>query len=158
MFYDIEVNNIDGKVVKLSDYKNKVVLIVNTASKCGFTKQYAGLEALYQQFKDKDFVVLGFPCNQFAGQEPAHEADIKNFCETHYQVTFPLFAKIKVNGPEAHPLYVYLKEQAKGLFGTGAIKWNFTKFLMNKQGEVVGRFAPQDTPESLQDIISEQLI
>jgi glutathione peroxidase len=157
MIEDFEIIDIEGKKRKLSDYKDKVLLIVNTASQCGFTKQYEGLEALYQEFKDKDFMILGFPCNQFGKQEPAKEADIKNFCELNYHITFPIFSKIEVNGPKAHPLYVYLKKQAKGLFGIGAIKWNFTKFLINKQGEVVGRFAPQDTPESLRKPISQYI-
>lgn len=155
MIYDYEVSDIDGKKLTLENYKNKVLLIVNTASKCGFTKQYEGLEKLYKEFKNKDFVVLGFPCNQFAGQEPGDEAEIKNFCQLNYNITFPLFSKINVNGPDTHPLYVYLKKQAKGLLGTEAIKWNFTKFLVNKHGEVVARFAPQDAPESLKkDILA----
>jgi glutathione peroxidase len=157
MIYEFEATDINGKQVKLSDYKSKIILIVNTASKCGFTKQYAGLEALYQKYKNKDFVILGFPCDQFGKQEPGDEAEIKNFCETNYNITFPLFSKIKVNGPDAHPLYIYLKKQAKGIFGIGAVKWNFTKFLVNKNGEVVGRFAPQDTPESLTKEISKYL-
>lgn len=153
MIYDVEVSDIDGKKSTLANHQNKVLLIVNTASQCGFTKQYAGLEALYQEFKNKGFVVLGFPCNQFANQEPAAEAEIKNFCQLNYDVTFPLFSKIDVNGPSTHPLYAYLKKQVKGILGTEAIKWNFTKFLVNKQGEVVARFAPQDTPESLKKAI-----
>lgn len=153
MIYDYEATDIAGNTVKLSDYQNKVVLIVNTASKCGFTKQYAGLEALYQEFKDKGLVILGFPCNQFGNQEAGDESEIKNFCQINFGVTFPLFSKIKVNGPDAHPLYVYLKKQAKGVLGTESIKWNFTKFLVNKQGEVVERYAPKDTPESLKEII-----
>lgn len=157
MINTFEAMNIDGKKINLSEYKNKTILIVNTASQCGFTKQYEGLEALYKKFKEKDFVVLAFPCNQFGKQEPDNEAKIKNFCELTYHLTFPLFSKIKVNGPDAHPLYVYLRKQAKGLFGIGAIKWNFTKFLINKKGEVVGRFAPQDTPESLEKVILKYL-
>ncbi len=157
MIYDYDVITIDGKPEKLSAYKNKALLIVNTASQCGFTKQYAGLETLYQELKDKDFVILGFPCNQFGKQEPGDESDIKNFCELNYHITFPMFSKINVNGADTHPLYVYLKKQAKGLLGTETIKWNFTKFLVNKQGEVIERFAPKDTPESLKEVIQKYL-
>lgn len=153
MIYDYEATDIAGNIVKLSDYQNKVILIVNTASKCGFTKQYAGLEALYQEFKDKGLVILGFPCNQFGNQEAGDEGEIKHFCEINFGVTFPLFSKIKVNGPDAHPLFVYLKQQAKGVLGTESIKWNFTKFLVNKQGQVLERYAPKDTPESLRAVI-----
>ncbi len=153
MIYDYKAQDIYGKTVCLSEYKNKVILIVNTASQCGFTKQYAGLENLYQEFKDKNFVILGFPCDQFGKQEPGTESEIKYFCETTYHITFPLFSKIKVNGSQAHDLYVYLKQEAKGVLGTEAIKWNFTKFLVSNRGLVVKRFAPQDTPESLRDII-----
>lgn len=157
MIYDYEVVTIAGKPEKLSAYKDKVLLIVNTASQCGFTKQYGGLEALYQEFKDKDFVVLGFPCNQFGKQEPGNEAEIKNFCDLNYHITFPMFSKINVNGSDTHPLYVYLKKQAKGLLGTKTIKWNFTKFLVNKQGEAVERFAPKDSPESLKASVLKYL-
>lgn len=157
MIYDYEATDINGNVIKLSDYQNKVILIVNTASKCGFTKQYAGLEALYQEFKDKGFVILGFPCNQFRNQEAGDESEIKQFCEINFGVTFPLFSKIKVNGPDAHPLYVYLKKEAKGILSTESIKWNFTKFLVNKQGKVLERYAPKDTPESLREVIVKLL-
>lgn len=157
MIYDYEATDIAGNTVKLSDYQNKVVLIVNTASKCGFTKQYAGLETLYQEYKDKGLVILGFPCNQFGNQEAGDESEIKNFCQINFGVTFPLFSKIKVNGADAHPLYVYLKKQAKGVLGTESIKWNFTKFLVNKQGKVMERYAPKDTPESLKEVIVELL-
>jgi glutathione peroxidase len=137
--------------------KNKTLLIVNVASKCGFTKQYAGLEQLYEKYKDKGFVVLGFPCNQFAGQEPGDDAEIKSFCSLNYNVTFPLFSKIKVNGADAHPLYKYLKEKHKGILGLAAIKWNFTKFLVDKNGNVIKRYASQDKPEDLTSDIEKIL-
>lgn len=135
--------------VSLARYEGKVVLIVNTASQCGFTKQYAGLQELYEKYKDQDFVILGFPCNQFANQEPGTETEISNFCRSNYGVTFPLFAKINVNGADAHPLYKFLTETAPGFLGTKAIKWNFTKFLINKEGMVVKRFSPSTLPEKL---------
>lgn len=155
--YDFVVNTIDGKEVSLAEYKNKVLLIVNVASKCGFTKQYEGLEKLYEKYKAKDFVVLGFPCNQFGGQEPGTAEEIKTFCTLKYHVTFPIFEKINVNGKNAHPLFVYLKSSAKGIMGTEAIKWNFTKFLVDKDGTVVQRFASKDTPESIEDAIVKLL-
>jgi glutathione peroxidase len=155
--YSFEVKTIDGKPTTLAEFQGKVLLIVNVASKCGFTYQYKGLEKLYQKYKDQGLVVLGFPCNQFAGQEPANEDEIKNFCSLNYQVTFPLFAKIDVNGSDAHPLYQFLKKAEKGLFGTEAIKWNFTKFLVNRDGEVLKRYAPQTEPEALEAEIEEQL-
>ncbi|MFM8455123.1 MAG: glutathione peroxidase [Gammaproteobacteria bacterium] len=151
--YTFEVKTIDGKIMNLSEYKNNAILIVNVASKCGFTKQYAGLEALYQKYKSQNFVILGFPCNQFGRQEPGTEVEIKAFCELNYQVSFPLFSKIEVNGKNAHPLYQYLKTQAKGILGSAAIKWNFTKFLVNKEGAVLKRFAPADTPEEIESEI-----
>ncbi len=147
--YEIPVKNIDGEMTTLDQYRGKKLLIVNVASRCGFTSQYAALEQLYHDFKDKGLVVLGFPCNQFGGQEPGSEAEIKNFCETKYQVSFPMFAKIEVNGKDAHALYAYLKNQAKGILGSEAIKWNFTKFLVNEQGEVVKRYAPPATAEKI---------
>lgn len=147
--YTFNVQTIDGKETTLADYKGKAMLIVNVASQCGFTPQYTGLEALYRKYKDKGLVVLGFPCNQFGAQEPGDENEIENFCKLTYDVTFPMFAKIDVNGAETHPLYAYLKKEEKGVLGTEAIKWNFTKFLVNKSGEVVHRYAPQTTPESL---------
>lgn len=156
-FYDHQVTTIDGQTIDLSDYKGKTLLVVNVASKCGFTKQYAGLESLYQKYRDKGFVVLGFPCNQFAGQEPGSEEEIKKFCSLTYHVTFPLFSKINVNGDQAHPLYKYLKEKSKGIFGIGAIKWNFTKFLIDKNGQVIKRYAPADLPEELQSDIERIL-
>jgi glutathione peroxidase len=155
--YSFNVKTIDGKETSLADYKGKTLLIVNVASKCGFTKQYTGLEALYRKFKDKGLVILGFPCNQFGAQEPGDEAEIKNFCSLNYEVTFPLFAKVDVNGANTHPVYDYLKKAEKGILGTEAIKWNFTKFLVNKNGEVLSRFAPTTTPESLEKDIAPLL-
>ncbi|ARU47518.1 glutathione peroxidase [Sulfurospirillum diekertiae] len=148
--YDFEVKTISGETISMSTFKNKVLLIVNVASKCGFTSQYEGLEILYEKYKDKGFVILGFPCNQFMNQEPLNEDEIKSFCSLTYGVTFPLFAKIDVNGEHTHPLYAYLKEAQKGLLGIEAIKWNFTKFLVDKSGIVVNRFAPATKPESLE--------
>lgn len=148
--YDFEVKTISGETISMSTFKNKVLLIVNVASKCGFTSQYEGLEILYEKYKDKGFVILGFPCNQFMNQEPLNEDEIKSFCSLTYGVTFPLFAKIDVNGEHTHPLYTYLKEAQKGLLGSEAIKWNFTKFLVDKNGVVVNRFAPATKPESLE--------
>lgn len=147
--YDFSAKTIDGDEQKLSAYRGKTLLIVNVASKCGFTPQYEGLEALYRDFKPKGLVVLGFPCDQFGHQEPGDENEIKNFCSLNYEVTFPLFAKIDVNGPNTHPLYKYLKHEAKGLLGSEAIKWNFTKFLVDSAGSVRKRYAPTDTPESI---------
>lgn len=146
--YDFTVKDINGKEVKLSDYKGKALLIVNVASKCGFTPQYKGLEALHREYQGK-FEVLGFPCNQFGAQEPGDEAEIKNFCSLTYDVSFPMFAKVDVNGSGAHPLFTFLKESQPGILGTEGIKWNFTKFLVDKNGEVVKRFAPNDTPEKI---------
>lgn len=147
--YDFSVPSIDGDSRSLSAYRGKVLLIVNVASKCGFTPQYTGLEALYRQFSGRGFEVLGFPCDQFGHQEPGDEAEIKKFCSLTYDVTFPMFAKIKVNGADADPLYRYLKEARPGLLGLEAIKWNFTKFLIGKNGEPSKRYAPADKPESL---------
>ena len=148
---------IDGDEQKLSAYKGKTLLVVNVASKCGFTPQYTGLEALYEKFKDKGLVVLGFPCDQFGHQEPGDENEIKNFCSLNYDVKFPLFAKIEVNGANAHPLYKYLKSQAKGLLGSESIKWNFTKFLIDKDGKVMTRYAPVDTPEKIEEDVAAAL-
>ncbi len=148
--YDFEVTKIDGKKTTLRDYEGKVLLIVNVASKCGYTKQYASLEDLYQKYKDKGLEILGFPCNQFGGQEPGTDEEIQEFCSTKFNVTFPLFSKIKVNGKEADPLYVHLKSLAKGILGTEAIKWNFTKFLIDKEGNVIERYASKDTPADLE--------
>ncbi|MFY9629882.1 MAG: glutathione peroxidase [Methylocystis sp.] len=147
--YEIEAQTIDGRRQKLAEFSGKTLLIVNVASKCGFTPQYAGLEALYRKFADRGLVVLGFPCDQFGHQEPGSEADIAAFCSLTYDVTFPMFAKIEVNGEHAHPVYAYLKAQAPGLLGTQAIKWNFTKFLVDRQGNVKRRYAPNDAPEAI---------
>ncbi len=147
--HDIEVRRIDGGTDTLAGYAGKVLLIVNVASRCGFTPQYAGLEALWRQYRERGLVVLGFPCDQFAHQEPGDEAEIAAFCRLNYDVTFPLFAKIRVNGNEAHPLYRHLKEARPGLLGTEAIKWNFTKFLVDADGNVAGRYAPNESPENL---------
>lgn len=146
---DIEATTIDGATKKIGDYAGKVMLIVNVASRCGFTPQYAGLEALYRKFADRGLVVLGFPCNQFGAQEPGSEKEIASFCSANYDVTFPLFAKIDVNGDNAHPLYRLLKRDAPGILGSEAIKWNFTKFLVDRDGHVVKRYAPTDTPEQI---------
>ncbi len=146
--YDFTANDIDGNPVSLDTYRGKVLLIVNTASKCGFTPQYQGLEALHREYADRGFEVLGFPCNQFGGQEPGDEQEIREFCSLTYDVSFPMFEKVDVNGKHAHPLFDYLKSQQKG-FLTDGIKWNFTKFLINRDGEVVKRYAPTDKPESL---------
>jgi glutathione peroxidase len=151
--YDIVLTRIDGSQSTLAEYRNKVLLIVNTASHCGFTPQYAGLETLYQNYKDQGFVVLGFPCNQFGAQEPGDENQIAAFCEKNYGVSFPLFAKVDVNGPDAHPLFVALKKQAKGLLGTEAIKWNFTKFLVGRDGAVIGRYTAFTQPADLESKI-----
>ncbi|WP_300087226.1 glutathione peroxidase [uncultured Nitrosomonas sp.] len=153
--YDYGVKTIDGQDKLLGDYKGKVLLIVNTASKCGFTPQYQGLEELYRSYKDRGLVVLAFPCNQFAGQEPGSHDEIRAFCSSLYDVSFPLFAKIEVNGKHTHPLYQYLKEAKPGVLGTGAIKWNFTKFLVDRSGQVVKRYGPAEKPESLVRDIEE---
>lgn len=147
--FDIAVTTNSNETQRLADYQGKVLLIVNTASQCGFTSQYEELETLYQRFKDRDFVVLAFPCNQFGGQEPGSDADIQQFCDLNFHTTFPLFSKVDVNGSNAHPLFQHLKAAAPGLLGTEAIKWNFTKFLVNREGEVVARFAPKESPLKL---------
>ena len=147
--YNLEVTTIDGKKTTLAEYKGKAMLIVNVASKCGFTPQYTGLEALYKKYRERGFTVLGFPCNQFGAQEPGNETEIKNFCSLTYQVDFPMFAKVDVNGDAAAPLYQYLKKEKKGIFWSEGIKWNFTKFLVGRDGEVLKRFAPTDKPENL---------
>jgi len=149
-FYDIEVTTIDGRRQTLAPYRGQVLLIVNVASQCGFTPQYAGLEALYRAHRARGFTVLGFPCDQFGHQEPGDEAEIARFCATTYDVTFPLFAKIEVNGPHAHPLYRYLKTERPGLLGSEAIKWNFTKFLVARDGVVLKRYAPKDAPAGIE--------
>ena len=145
----IPVKASDGTITDLSSHKGEVILIVNVASKCGFTPQYEGLEALQQQYRDRGFTVLGFPCNQFGQQEPGHAEEIANFCKLTYDVDFPIFAKIDVNGDDAAPIYKYLKDEAPGLLGSKAIKWNFTKFLVDRGGKVVNRYAPQTKPEEL---------
>ena len=155
--FDYSAIGLTGEPVDLSQYKGKVLLIVNTASACGFTPQYKGLEQIYRQFRDQGVVVLGFPCNQFGGQEPGDEAAIGAFCEKNYGVTFPLFAKIDVNGNNADPLFTQLKKDAPGLLGTEAIKWNFTKFLVGKDGKAVTRFAPSTKPEALAGAIEKLL-
>jgi len=147
--YDFSPKQPDGQTKPLSDYRGQALLVVNTASKCGFTPQYAGLEALHRKYGGRGFEVLGFPCNQFGAQEPGDAQEIANFCSTTYDVSFPLFAKIEVNGPNADPLYAYLKKQKRGIFGTSRIKWNFTKFLIAPDGRVVGRYAPTVKPEAL---------
>ncbi|HYA80724.1 MAG TPA: glutathione peroxidase [Methylocystis sp.] len=148
--HDFDAKTIDGDTQSLKAYAGKALLVVNVASKCGFTPQYEGLEALYRKYAPQGFAVLGFPCDQFGHQEPGSDAEIASFCSTSYDVTFPMFSKIEVNGDNAHPLYKFLKQQAPGLLGTEAIKWNFTKFLIDKQGRVVKRFAPNDAPESIE--------
>lgn len=155
--YDYSAKTLDGQDASLADYRGQVLLIVNTASKCGFTPQYEGLEALYRDYKDKGFTVLAFPCNQFGAQEPGNAEEIASFCSLTYDVTFPVLAKIDVNGPSAHPLYAYLKHEQKGLLGTEAIKWNFTKFLIGRDGEVVERFAPTTKPEDLKQAVEALL-
>lgn len=151
--YDFNARTIDGTDVSLGDYRGKVLLIVNTASKCGFTPQYEGLEKLHEAYADRGLAILGFPCNQFGAQEPGDEAEIRNFCTLKYDVKFPMFAKVDVNGADAHPLYKYLKSEAKGVLGTEGIKWNFTKFLVDRNGRVIDRFAPTTKPEDLRGAI-----
>lgn len=148
--YDFEARTIDGRVQKLDVYGDQALLVVNVASKCGFTPQYQGLEALYRKYRDRGFTILGFPCDQFGHQEPGNEAEIQQFCSMSYGVSFPVFAKIEVNGAHAHPLYQYLKMKRPGVMGIEAIKWNFTKFLVDKTGEPVRRYAPTDTPENIE--------
>lgn len=147
--YDFTANRLEGAPQSLSDYRGQVLMIVNVASKCGFTPQYTGLEELYRRYRAQGFAVLGFPCNQFGSQEPGDANEIKDFCSTKYDVSFPLFAKIDVNGEHAHPLYQYLKRRQPGVLGTEAIKWNFTKFLIDRDGQVLRRYAPKDAPETL---------
>lgn len=155
--YDIPVETIDGKQATLAPHRGKAMLIVNVASRCGFTPQYDGLEKLYRKYRDRGLVVLGFPCNQFGGQEPGTNEEIQSFCQTKYDVTFPLYAKVDVNGAGAHPLFQFLKKEQKGILGTEAVKWNFTKFLVAPSGEVVERFSPQDAPDALDKKIALQL-
>lgn len=155
--HDFNCQTINGEETNLADYKGKVLLIVNTASKCGFTPQFKGLESLYENYKDKGFAILGFPCNQFGRQDPGSNNEISEFCELNYGVSFPMFAKIDVNGDNASPLFQHLKEQAPGLMGSKAIKWNFTKFLINNEGKVLKRYAPRTKPEEIERDI-EQLL
>ena len=155
--YDFEAQTIDGRTVSLADYRGKVLLVVNTASKCGFTPQFEGLEQLWQTHGPKGLVVLGFPCNQFGHQDPGANSEIASFCQLNYGVSFPMMAKVDVNGPQAHPLYQWLVKEAPGLLGTKGIKWNFTKFLVGRDGQVLGRYAPLDTPKSLNDDIARAL-
>ncbi len=155
--YDFAVRRLDGSETTLGDWRGKVLLIVNTASQCGFTPQYAGLEALYKKYKDRGFVVLGFPCNQFGAQEPGTAAEIGAFCERNYGVSFPMFDKIDVNGSNAHPLFAHLKQEATGILGTDGIKWNFTKFLIDREGKVIARYAPTTSPNALDSDVLELL-
>lgn len=154
--YAYSASSIQGEVKPLADYEGKVLLIVNTASKCGFTPQYAELQAIYDRCRDRGLEILGFPCNQFAGQEPGTEKEIQDFCRIRYGVNFPMFAKIDVKGPETHPLFEHLKSQTRG-FLSKEIKWNFTKFLVNRKGEVVSRYAPMISPKKLEHDIESQL-
>jgi glutathione peroxidase len=155
--YDFEAQTITGQSVKLDQYKGKVVLIVNTASKCGFTPQFEGLEALWKEYEAKGVVILGFPCNQFGSQDPGNNTEIASFCQLNYGVSFPMMAKVDVNGPAAHPLYKWLVKEAPGILGTKSIKWNFTKFLVGKDGQVIGRYAPTDKPAGLKADIDKAL-
>lgn len=154
--YDFEAKTIQGKTIKLSQYKDKVIVIVNTASKCGLTPQYKGLEKLHQQYKDQGLVILGFPCNQFGGQEPGESEEISEFCEINYGVSFQIFDKVEVNGPNEHPIFTYLKKERPTLLGR-SIKWNFTKFVVNKSGKVVKRYMPSRSPKRMEKLISELL-
>jgi glutathione peroxidase len=147
--YDFSAIDIDGHDKSLTDYEGKVLLVVNVASKCGFTPQYTGLQALWEKYRDRGLVVMGFPCDQFGHQEPGDEAEIMNFCSLTYDVDFPMFSKIDVNGANAHPLWKWLKDEKSGMLGIGAIKWNFSKFLVGRDGRVIKRYAPTDTPESI---------
>lgn len=147
--YDFSAIDIEGRVQPLADYAGKVLLVVNVASKCGFTPQYAGLEQLWRTYRDRGLVVLGFPCDQFGHQEPGDEAEIRDFCSLNYEVGFPLFAKVEVNGDGAHPLWKWLKQEKGGFLGLDAVKWNFSKFLVGRDGRVIRRYAPTDPPESL---------
>ena len=155
--YDFEALSIDGRPAHLSTQRGKVILVVNTASACGFTPQFAGLEQLWQDYRDRGLMIVGFPSNEFGGQDPGSNAEIGAFCQRNYGVSFPMMAKVQVNGAQAHPLWQWLKKQAPGLLGTEAIKWNFTKFLVGKDGQVLKRYAPNDTPESLRKDIEAAL-
>jgi len=155
--YNFEAKTIDGKTISLGDWKGKALFIVNVASKCGFTPQYEGLEKLHKDFSNQGFAVLGFPCNQFGSQEPGSENEIQQFCTMNFGVSFPMFAKVDVNGEQAHPIYEYLKSSLPGVLGTKAIKWNFTKFLVDKDGKPIKRYAPQDKPEEIANDIKNLL-
>ena len=155
--YDFEALSIEGKPAHLSTQRGKVILVVNTASACGFTPQFAGLETLWQDYRDRGLVIVGFPSNEFGGQDPGSNGEIATFCQRNYGVSFPMMAKVKVNGAEAHPLWKWLTKEAPGLLGTTAVKWNFTKFLVGKDGHVMKRYAPNDTPESLRKDIDAAL-
>jgi len=155
-FYDFKAKKMNGQEVSMEDYKGKVVVIVNTASKCGFTPQFRELEELYKEYNERGFEILGFPCNQFKSQDPATNEEINNFCQLNYGVTFTMFEKINVNGEDAHPLYKFLQNEAKGILG-GKIKWNFTKFLINREGEVIERYAPATAPVKMKKDIEKLL-
>ena len=155
--YDFEATTISGEAKKLEQYKGKVLLVVNTASKCGLTPQFKGLEDLHKKYQDKGLQIIGFPCNQFGQQDPGSNDEIQEFCQMNYGVSFPMFAKIDVNGDDTHPLYQHLKSEAPGVLGSQKIKWNFTKFLINKNGEVIKRFAPATKPEKLESAIKAAL-
>ncbi len=155
-FYDFEVVTLQEKRVSMADYKGKTVIVVNTASKCGLTPQFEGLESLYQKYKDRGLVILGFPCNQFANQEPGSASDIQEFCQINYGVTFPMFAKVDVNGPTADPLFIYLKSKLGSIFGS-KIKWNFNKFVIDKNGKPVKRFSPFTKPEKMESFLEKIL-
>ncbi|MGG0177252.1 glutathione peroxidase [Gottfriedia acidiceleris] len=155
--YDFEVKDSKGEVVSLSKYKDKVIIVVNTASACGYTPQYKDLQALYEQYKEVGLVILGFPCNQFMNQEPGSNEEIQSFCELNFGVTFPVFGKIDVNGDKADPLFKYLSSEAPGIMGLKSIKWNFTKFIIDKKGKVIERFAPQTNPQEMRSSIEKLL-
>ncbi|WP_119026521.1 glutathione peroxidase [Acinetobacter soli] len=155
--YQFEADLLEGETKSLADYQGKVLLIVNTASKCGFTPQFAGLEKIYEKYKEQGFEVLGFPCNQFGGQDPGSNQEIGSFCQRNYGVSFPMFAKVDVKGPEAHAIFRYLTREAKGILGSENIKWNFTKFLISRDGKVLNRYAPTTKPESLEEDIEKAL-
>lgn len=157
LIYDFSAKTLDGEEMSLENFRGNVLLVVNVASKCGFTPQYQGLEALYRKYAPRGFAVLGFPCNQFGGQEPGEAFEIQRFCATTYDVTFPMFGKIDVNGANAHPLYGFLKREQKGLLGSGPIKWNFTKFLIDREGRVAARFAPTTKPSEIAPQIERML-
>ena len=155
--YDILIKDSSNKEVSMSKFEGKTLLIVNVASKCGLTPQYKGLQSLYEEYKDRNFLVLGFPCNQFGGQEPGTNSEINNFCEINYSITFPIFSKIKVNGPDSHPLFRLLKTDKPGIFRTESIKWNFTKFLVSSSGKIIDRFSPQVKPKYIRSEIERIL-